>query len=227
MPSVSVGATDMLGTELFKGQYLVATKTFGSARNIEASVGYGRKRPEGAFAGVRWVPLAAPRWALVAEYDANDYQKDFRASESGAATRQKGPAVGLEYRWGWLGAQVARHRDHFSANAYLSIPFSEREFIPKLFEPAYFQPKDAPPRVSTDEWAKDNTHGAALVQALIGQDFKNVRVELEGSVLKLALTNSRISNMGRAIGRAARTALAFAPEGPGYLHAFRAADRHV
>jgi membrane-associated phospholipid phosphatase len=213
MPGVSVGATDMLGTELFKGQYVVATKTFGSARNIEASIGYGRKRPEGGFAGVRWVPLAAPRWALVAEYDANDYQKDFRASDTGAATRQKGPAVGLEYRWGWLGAQVSRQRDHFSANAYLSIPFSEREFIPKLFEPAYFQPKDAPPRVSADEWVKDNTHGAALVQALVRQDFKNVRLEMDGSVLKLALTNTRIANMGRAIGRATRTALAFAPEG--------------
>jgi membrane-associated phospholipid phosphatase len=213
LPSVAIGATDMLGTALFKGQYLVATKTFGSARNIEASIGYGRSRPGGGFAGVRWIPLAAPRWAVVAEYDANDYQKDFRAAESGAALRRPGPAVGLEYRWGWLGAQVARHRDHFSANAYLSVPFSAREFIPKLYEPAPFQPKDAPPRVSTDAWQKDGRHGAALVQALVKQDFKNVRVEVDGTALKLTLTNSRISNLGRAVGRAARTALAFAPEG--------------
>jgi membrane-associated phospholipid phosphatase len=213
LPSVAIGATDMLGTELFKGQYLVATKTFGSARNIEASIGYGRSRPDGVFGGLRWVPLAAPRWAVVAEYDANDYQKDFRAAESGAAKRRPGPAVGLEYRWGWLGAQVARHRDHFSANAYLSVPFAAREFIPKLYEPTPFQPKDAPPRVTADEWQKDGRHGAQLVQALVKQDFKNVRATLDGDTLKLTLTNSRISNMGRAIGRATRTALAFAPTG--------------
>jgi membrane-associated phospholipid phosphatase len=213
LPSVAIGATDMLGTELFKGHYVVATKTFGSARNIEASVGFGRARPEGVFAGVRWVPLAMPRWAVVAEFDANDYKNDFRAADSGANKRRRGPALGLEYRWGWLGAQVSRQRDHFSANAYLSIPFSEREFIPKFYEPAYFQSKDAPTRISVDEWTRNSSHGAALVQALVRQDFKNVRVEVDGSVLKLALTNTRISNMGRAIGRATRTALAFAPEG--------------
>ena len=212
MPEVAIGATDLLGTELFKGQYLVATKTFGSAKNIEASIGYGNKRPDGLFAGIRWVPLAAPRWAVVAEYDANNYSKDFRAAETAAGERRKGPVVGLEYRWGWLGAQVARERDHFSANAYVSIPFSEREFIPKLYEPAPFDPKKAPPRVSAAEWQLHGSHGAELVQALVKQDFKNVRVTFENGTLKLSLTNSRISNMGRAVGRAARTALAFVPQ---------------
>jgi membrane-associated phospholipid phosphatase len=213
LPAVSVGATDLLGTELFKGSYVVATKTFGSARNVEASIGYGRKRPDNVFAGVRWGIVAAPRWALVAEYDAIDYSKDFRAVDTAAGKRSKGPAVGVEYRWGWLGAQVARHRDHFSANAYVSIPFSDREFIPKFLEPAYFQSKDAPDRVTIKEWQKDGGKGAQLVQALVRQDFKNVRVELSGTTLNLALTSNRVSNMGRAVGRAARTALAFAPEG--------------
>lgn len=213
LPAISVGATDLLGTGLFKGHYVVASKTFGQAHNMEASIGYGNKRPKGVFAGVRWAPLSAPRWALVAEYDANDYSKDFRAQSTGAALREKGPAVGVEYRWGWLGAQVARHRDHFSANAYLSIPFSEREFIPKFAEPKPFDAKDAPPRVSIGEWQQDRGHGAALVAALVKQDFKNVRVDLDGNRLKLNLTNTRISNLGRAVGRAARTALAFAPEG--------------
>lgn len=213
LPSVAVGATDLLGTELFKGHYIVASKIFGSSRNIEASVGYGHGRPNGAFAGVRWAPLSFPGWAAVAEYDANDYSKDFRAAETSAHEHSKGPAVGLEYRWGWLGAQVARHRDHFSANAYLSIPFSEREFIPKLYEPAPFDPKKAPPRVSAEEWQQHASHGAELVQALIKQDFKNVRATFEDNTLKLSLTNNRISNLGRAVGRAARTALAFAPQG--------------
>jgi membrane-associated phospholipid phosphatase len=213
LPAVSVGTTDLLGTELFKGRYIVASKVFGSARNIEASVGYGNKRPDGLFAGVRWVPTAAPNWAVVAEYDANNYAKDFRASETAAGERRKGPAVALEYRWGWLGAQVARQRDHFSANLSVSVPFSEREFVPKFYEPAPFDPKNAPVRVSAAEWQKNASHGAGLVQALVNQDFKNVRVAFEDATLKLTLTNSRISNLGRAVGRAARTALAFAPEG--------------
>jgi hypothetical protein len=212
LPEVSVGATDLQGTELFRGQYVVLTKTFGAAKNIEASVGYGRRRPEGLFAGARWAPLSAPGWAVVAEYDANNYKNDFNAADTGAAAREKGPAVGLEYRWGWLGAQVTRHRDHFSANAYVTVPFWQREFVPKVFEPAPFDPKNAPARVSVGEWQQNGSHGAELVQALVKQDFKNVRVEFDDGALKLTLTNTRISNMGRAIGRAARTALAFAPD---------------
>jgi len=213
LPAVAIGATDVLGTGLFKGQYVVFSKSFGEAHNLEASIGYGKRRPKGLFAGARWAPVSAPQWALVAEYDANDYTKDNRAQETGAASRKSGPTVGVEYRWGWLGAQVAWHRDHYSANAYLSIPFWEREFIPKFLEPAPFQSKDAPARVSADQWRESHAYGAALVAALVKQDFKNVRVELDGDRLKLNLTNNRISNMGRAVGRATRTALAFAPVG--------------
>lgn len=218
LPAVAVGATDLLGTELFKGQYIVATKTFGSARNVEASLGYGNDRPEGVFAGVRWAPLSLPGWAAVVEYDANNYRNDFRAAQTSAGQREKGVAVGLEYRWGWLGAQIARHRDHFSANAYVSIPFAEREFLPKLLEPAPFQAKQGMARVSIAEWRKDGGHGAQLVQALAKQNFRNVRVELDGQTLKLTLTNNRITNLGRAVGRASRTALAFAPEGTKAIH---------
>ena len=218
LPTVSFGATDLLGTELFKGHYLVASKAIGPARNVEISLGFGKGRTDGLFAGARWAPLAVPGLALVAEYDANDYKNDLKADITKAAERRKGPVAAVEYRWGWLGAQVARHRDHFSANAYISIPFSEREFVPKMYEPAPFDPKRAPPTVSAEEWQQDRSHGAELAQALTKQDFKNVRVELDSGVLKLTLTNNRISNMGRAIGRAARTALAFAPEGTRAIH---------
>ncbi len=217
-PSVAVGATDLFGTTLFKGQYVVATKTFGSNRNLEASVGYGRTRPDGLFAGARWTPESLPNWALVAEYDANDYPKDFRAAQTSAGQREKGPSVGVEYRWGWLGVQAARHRDHSSINASLSIPFAEREFIPKIYEPPYFQEQAPRARPSRTEWQDNAAHGAALVDALSKQDYKNIRVQLKGNVLHLALTNARISNLGRAVGRATRIALAFAPVGISGIH---------
>jgi membrane-associated phospholipid phosphatase len=215
LPAVAVGATDLLGTELFKGKYVVATKSFGFGplKNIEASIGYGNQRPDGVFAAARWYSLDVRGLAVVAEYDANDYRKDFRADQTFAGQRRKGPSLGLEYRWGWLGAQVARQREHFSANLYFSIPFNEREFIPKLSEPAYFQPKDAPARVTAGDWQRQPEHAEALIQALAKQDFKNIRVRYEHDVLKLSLTNTRVSNLGRAVGRATRTALAFSPQG--------------
>lgn len=213
LPSVAVGTTDLLGTQLFKGQYVVASKTFGPSNNLEASLGYGHKRPDGLFAGARWRPDNMPNWAVVAEYDANDYAKDFNADKTFAGERRKGPSLGVEYRWGWLGVQAARHRDHSSINAFVSIPFADKEYIPKIYEPAYFQEKEAGARPSIDEWQNDAGHGAALVQALAKQDYKNIRIELKGHALHLTLTNSRISNLGRAVGRAARTALALAPAG--------------
>ena len=51
-----------------------------------------------------------------------------------------------------------------------------------------------------------------MYDTLFRQDFKDVRIRLEPNVrLSLTLTNSRISQMSRAVGRAARTALLLAP----------------
>lgn len=213
MPAVAVGASDVFGTQLFKSQYAVATKTLGAARNIDLSVGYGNKRIDGLFAGARWTSLNHPNWSVVAEYNSIDYTKDYRAVDTGAATRRKGPVVGLEYRWGWLGLQAARGRDNFSINAYVSIPFGEREYVPKIYEPPFFQDKDPITPPSITEWRQDPGYGADLVKALVAQDYKNVRVSVTGSMLNLTLTNSRISDLGRTMGRALRTALAFTPAG--------------
>ena len=212
LPSVAIGATDLQGTELFQGRYVVATKTFGTYRNIELSAGYGSDRPDGAFAGVRWTPVSQPNWSFVAEYDANEYSRDFRADATFASQRKQGVAIGAEYRWGWLGIQAARHREHSSINAFISIPLAEREFVPKIYEPPYYQAKESRPHPTHDEWQRDPAFRTAMVEALGQQDYKNIRVRLKESVLHLTLTNSRISNLGRAVGRAVRIALAFAPQ---------------
>jgi hypothetical protein len=101
LPAIAVGATDMQGTGLFRGAYVVASKTFGAYRNLEASVGLGKKRPDNVFAGVRWAPLALPGWAVVGEYDANDYPRDYRAEDTaqGAGARRRVP-LGLAWRAG-------------------------------------------------------------------------------------------------------------------------------
>jgi len=51
-----------------------------------------------------------------------------------------------------------------------------------------------------------------MYEALFRQDFKDVRIRMEPNArLSLTLTNSRISQMSRAVGRAARTTLLLAP----------------
>lgn len=213
VPSVAVGASDVFGTELFKAQYVVASKIFGAARNVELSLGYGNKRFDGAFAGARWTPVSHPNWSMVAEYNSIDYKQDYLPALTGAANRRKGPAVGIEYRWGWLGVQASRGRDNFTVNAFVSIPFGEREYVPKVYEPSFFVDKDpiTPPTIS--EWRQDAGYGADLVKALAVQDYQNIRISLTGNTLNLTLTNNRIYDMGRAVGRAMRTALAFTPAG--------------
>lgn len=213
VPAVAVGASDVFGTQLFKSQYVVASKTLGFARNVELSLGYGNKRIDGAFAGLRWTPVSHPNWSMVAEYNSIDYKQDYLPTMSGAANRRKGPAVGLEYRWGWLGIQAARGRDNFSVNAFVSIPFGEREYVPKIYEPPFFEDKHPITPPSIPEWRGDPGYGADLVKALAAQDYQNIRITLTGNTLNLTLTNNRIYDMGRAIGRAMRTTLAFIPAG--------------
>ena len=205
-PAVAVGKTDLFGTELFKGHYIAATKNFGP---LETTLGYGQGRIDGPFGGVRWRPTSAPNWALVAEYDNNDYANDFNAARTFASERSPGLATGIEYRWGWLSMQAAHQRSHNSINAMVNIPLSEKEFVPKIYEPAPYAETRARP--SDADWRSDSKHASALRLALEKQDYKLVQVQYNRGTLSLQLSNSRISNLGRAVGRTVRTALLFAP----------------
>jgi len=57
----------------------------------------------------------------------------------------------------------------------------------------------------------DDAHRARLARALVEQDFRDIRIGYRNGRLEAALTNIRISSMPRAVGRAARTLLSFAP----------------
>ncbi|TMH87072.1 MAG: phosphatase PAP2 family protein, partial [Betaproteobacteria bacterium] len=62
------------------------------------------------------------------------------------------------------------------------------------------------------QWERDASYRKRMYAALFRQDFKDVRIRMEPNVrLSLTLTNVRISQMSRAVGRAARTALLLAP----------------
>ncbi|MGA8006434.1 MAG: YjbH domain-containing protein, partial [Burkholderiales bacterium] len=205
-PSVALGAQDIQGTAIFRAIYGAASKKIG---NFDLTLGYGGKRIDGAFGGLRYTDPRLPNWSVVAEYDANDYQHDLGAALSGAADYRKAPAAGIEYHSQWWGAKAYAAHGQAGVNAWVSVPLEAKEFVPKIDEPPPFT--RIVPRPSEAQWAESREHRAQLARALYEQDFRDVRIAYLNGVMSAELTNIRISSMPRAVGRAARTLLSFAP----------------
>ena len=145
----------------------------------------------------------------MAEYDANNYARDIGSSVSGVDQRRHDLVAGIEYRYGWLGLQASYGHEEAGVNAYLSIPLQQREFVPHINEPEPYT--EITPRPRLEQWNSDAEYRQRMIQALLRQDFKNVRIATESDRLIVVLTNARISEMSRAVGRAARTIVALAP----------------
>lgn len=206
-PSVAVGAQDPFGTSLFPRRYAAATRTVGDA---QVTLGYGRQQIQGAFGGVRYSPAWLGNLSVVSEYDASDYRNFPFAEESKVSGRTRGLSAALEYRLGWTTAAVSNQRGVAGASAYVSIPLDRQEWIPKNAEPEPYA--KVIPRPTLAQWEGDASYAKRMYQALFRQDFKDVRIRLEPNArLALTLTSGRISQMSRAVGRAARTALLLAP----------------
>src|SRR5882672_1122934 len=206
-PSLAVGAQDPFGTSLFRRQFAAATKTLGDA---QFTLGYGRQQIDGAFGGFRYSPSWLGNWSFVAEYDASDYTNFPFAEQSHVSWRTRGISSAIEYRIGWMSAAVSNQRGVAGISTYVSIPLEQKEWIPKTAEPEPYA--KVIPRPTLAQWEQDPGYARRMYQALFRQDFKDVRIRMEPNArLSLTLTNSRISQMSRAVGRAARTALLLAP----------------
>jgi hypothetical protein len=208
LPQITIGAQDVMGTRVFEAYYAVLNKRLG---DFDFTLGYGDKRIDGVFGGVRYRPKALSNWALVAEYDANDYRRDPGAVQSGAAGIRKGPGAALEYTWGWLTGQLAYTREKPAFMAYMSIPLSEKDFIPKVNEPPPYD--RITPRPTMGEWHATDEHRNRMMRALVQQDFRSIRIETVHDRIEVSLTNTRISRLSRSVGRAARTILLLSPVG--------------
>ncbi len=205
-PQIAVGIHDLEGTGVYSANYAAASKRYG---DFDLTLGYGNKRIDGAFGGVRWSPSSRPNWSLVAEYDAYNYKQDFGSQLSGAASYRKSPAAGLEYRSDWWGAKAFAAHGEAGVNAYFSIPLQAKEFVPKIEEPSPYTKIN--PRPTEAQWAADGAHRRRLERALLEQDFREIRLAYDNGRLQATLANTRIASMPRAVGRAARTLLSFAP----------------
>jgi hypothetical protein len=91
----------------------------------------------------------------------------------------------------------------------VQLPLEMREFVPKINEPAPYTRIN--PRPTEAQWRTDEAHRKRLARALFEQDFRAVSIGYQHGRLEATLTNTRISSMPRAVGRAARTLLSFAP----------------
>lgn len=206
LPDLSVGWLDFTGTKLLTAKYGVLTKQFGPA---ELTLGYGSDRIDGLFGGIRLRNPWNEHVSFIAEYDATDYANDYRAVESGAAERAAGWTYGVAYQGDWFGVQLAKQDDEIGAMAYVSVPLMDREFIPKIHEPAPFT--EAVPKVRINQWLADTTYAAKIGEALHKDGYKNVLLGYNGHTLEATLSNVRISMTGRSVGRAARVLLAHRP----------------
>jgi membrane-associated phospholipid phosphatase len=205
-PAVVLGGQDLFGTEVFRAGYVTLGKQLG---DFDFTVGYGTERIDGAFGGLRFRPQWLKGWALVAEYDAYDYARDRGSAITGVDQRKKDMVGGIEYRYGWLGLQASYGHDEAGVNAYIAIPLQQKDFVPDIEEPEPYV--KITPRPRLDQWNNDPTHRRRMIQALLRQDFKNVSIATEGERVNVVLTNTRISDMSRAVGRAARTIVLLAP----------------
>ncbi|MGH8767402.1 MAG: YjbH domain-containing protein [Burkholderiales bacterium] len=205
-PAVVLGGQDLFGTEVFSAGYVTLGKQLG---DFDFTLGYGTERIDGGFGGLRFRPRWLKGWGLVAEYDAYDYSGDVGAATTGVDQRKKDVVGGIEYRYGWLGLQASYGHDETGVNAYIAIPLQQKEFVPKIEEPEPYV--KITPRPRLDQWNDDPTHRRRMIQALLRQDYKNVSIATEGERISAVLTNTRISDMSRAVGRAARTIVLLAP----------------
>ncbi len=217
LPEVSLGMDDFHGTKLFHNEFIAASKRFQlwNLGDADVTVGYGRKRIDGAFGGVRFTPSALPSWSVVAEYDATNFQKDNSVEITGVNERRTGNVhAALEYRWGGFSVRAGREHGNTAFNLAVSIPLQQRDLIPKMDETGPFNDGNwflGEPRPTALQWEQDRSYRQGMLRSLHEEGLRDVRVAYVDGVMSLSISGSRHLHPSRAAGRAARIAMAYAP----------------
>ena len=213
LPAVSYFMNDPEGTGLFKGHGFVGSKNFYD--RVDLTLGYGSVRPSGWFGGAKIDLYKSEEHKLKAliEYDGNKYKTDPYANISGLINVRTPINYGLQYDWKYLGAKISHQGTNNSTTyeAYLKVPLDEKNLIPKVDEPERYTA--ITPRPTIDQWMKNPRYRRGLIKALVDQEFRDITINYDQHTRKLTVTasNARISQMSRAVGRAAQTALLLCP----------------
>lgn len=209
LPAVAVGYHDLFGTQLFEAQYIVFNRQI---YPFDFTLGYGRKRLDGPFAGVE--AALHPRIHLMAEYNPIDYATD-RSSARGVPEGADWPVnFGLRCRilpTVDLGVSFQRG-DTFGAAL---------SFQSELGKPLIPQRADPPPLVDADRRPSSQRDPAEMVRqihdALRKAGFSNVSVYTDGMSLFAEFTNNQYLSDQKAAGRVLRNLLLHAPEDTKHL----------
>jgi Exopolysaccharide biosynthesis protein YbjH len=213
VPAVALGQDDeWIGTEVFADHYVVASKKLPLwGGNLDVSLGYGAKRIQGAFGGLRYTHDALPGWAWVTDYDRIDFRNDFGANLVGLDQRPVGRlnhAVEYQGAEGWT-LQLGMRDGQPAFNVALQVPFGRRSLAPKTQEPAPYISFE--PRSDEGQWQKQDADREQMLKALYQAGFRNVSVHYQNQVLQTTLTSNRYIDATRAVGRAMRILLAHSP----------------
>lgn len=195
-PTFAVGVEDFVGTKRFSSEYIVATKDW-IDYNIEATVGWGRKRIKGFFGGIAWTPWrqtsipVLKNLSLLVEYDAIDYKRHIHEHPKGRKVNSRINA-GLSYVLGdtlQLSVSSLRGRE-YSAMGSLRYPLgTSKGFIPKTQEPLlYRSPLDTEPLglVRPD---RDFVHELGFTLGQQGLDLYRVNLSPEGELWLKIINN--------------------------------------
>lgn len=218
LPAFAVGFDDRFaGTGIFASEFAALSKKVGVPKvgMFDFTAGYGRKRIDGVFGGVRFTPEVLPNWRLVVERDATNFARDYGSDFSRIDRRPVGKwHAAVEYNTGPFTVQLGSQYGKPSVAAYFSVPLQAREFIPKINERgpleggAWYSDK---PRPSARQWDEDRGYRQGMLRTLHDEGFRNVKLAYRNGVMALTITSERFRYQSRGIGRAARIALAYAP----------------
>lgn len=188
-PTFAVGFDDFVGTKRFSSEYIVATKDW-IDHNVEATLGWGRKRIKGFFGGIAWTPWrqtsipVLKNLSLLAEYDAIDYKRHIHEHPKGRKVNSRINA-GVTYILGdtlQLSLSSLRGRE-FSAMGSLRYDLgNSKGFIPKSHEPLlYRSPIDTEP-LGLVRPNQDFVHELGFTLGQQGLDLYRVNLTPDGGL---------------------------------------------
>ncbi len=231
-PAVAIGLQDFLGTGVYSGEYIVATKDLTPTLRASIGLGWGRlgghQRPldaddEGGSPNVKdWFsgsarPFGSLSWQatdklrLVAEYSNDRYERETTNGEEAPNGRYN---LGAYYNFGeayqvglyTLGGDVIGAQFSVALNARQSPYPSGLEKAPAPVRPRPSPAAD--PEGWAGHWAQDPTAQPAI-QTALGDALKGEGQQLQAMALsanraEVRIQNNRYINQAEAIGRTAR-----------------------
>lgn len=225
LPSLSIGAQDFHGTQLFYNEYVVASKKF---KDLDFTMGYGGnlfgslfreedtevRELNGIFGGVEWE--VKPNLSFLVEYDPT--KKLARVDGTEIESHYN---IGLRwkpFRWLNTGYSFQRGKEHSFSMAFI-YPFG-KSFIPQKSDEPFYGPVNHTPLISSLLKAGITSRLVKIRNYLDEEGFSNVEVTLSDDLKQLYVEyeNKKYLSQVKALGRVLRVIAAQSPSDIELIH---------